>query len=64
MKKGYLLLIALLALSCSKTPENYHAGWVTLHSGVIETLNSVYFTDAYTGYVVGGGGAPFVWDQK
>jgi hypothetical protein len=48
MKKFYILMVALLIVSGAM------AQWVQQNSGTTSWLNSVFFTDANTGYVVGG----------
>ena len=50
MKKNYILLIALFAI------QGVNAQWVTQNSGTTNSLNSVYYTDVNTGYIVGDGG--------
>jgi hypothetical protein len=53
MKKFLILLIALIAISCSKKSgnENTIPGWTVQESGTKRTMHSVYFTDRYTGYI-------------
>jgi photosystem II stability/assembly factor-like uncharacterized protein len=50
MKKLYIVLVALFALNIA------NAQWLTQSSGTNNNLNSVYFTDANTGYTVGDSG--------
>jgi photosystem II stability/assembly factor-like uncharacterized protein len=50
MKKFYLILIALLIVNGAM------AQWFPQNSGTINNLNSVFFTDASTGYAVGDSG--------
>ncbi len=74
MKKLYILLIALIAFGCSKkenpevpeNPEFIISGWTRLNSGTTERLNSIYFTDANTGYAAGGltGGYPTILSSR
>jgi len=53
MKKFYILLIALLVISCSKTEkEEEETGWF-LQKRIGNLLYSVFFTDVNTGYVCG-----------
>lgn len=50
MKKLYPILFAIAALNTA------NGQWITLNSGTINTLNSVYFPAADTGFAVGGQG--------
>jgi photosystem II stability/assembly factor-like uncharacterized protein len=50
MKKYYVLMAALLMVSGAM------AQWFPQNSGTTNNLNSVYFTDANTGYAVGDSG--------
>jgi photosystem II stability/assembly factor-like uncharacterized protein len=50
MKKLYILMIAMFLVIGAK------AQWVQQYSGTTNNLNSVFFTDANTGFVVGDGG--------
>jgi photosystem II stability/assembly factor-like uncharacterized protein len=50
MKKFTIFLMALVAVN------GLFAQWVTQNSGTTENLNSVFFTDVNTGYVVGDSG--------
>ena len=47
MKKLYVFMFALPVINNTK------AQWVSQNSGTTNNLNSVYFTDAVTGYEVG-----------
>jgi photosystem II stability/assembly factor-like uncharacterized protein len=50
MKKLYILLVALVTMNGAM------AQWVPQNSGTTSNLNSVYFTDSNTGFVVGDSG--------
>lgn len=47
MKKFYIILVALFLVNGA------FGHWIPQNSGTVNTLNSVYFTDANTEYVVG-----------
>ncbi len=53
MKKFLILLFGFFALNTANAQDWISQPAGTLHSGL---LRSVYFTDANTGYAVGGGG--------
>jgi len=50
MKKFTIVLTVLIAMTITT-----NAQWITLTSGITVDLESVYFTDANTGYLGGGG---------
>jgi len=52
--KKIITLITLFALS--QMFVYAQSGWITQTSGTTKTLNSIYFPDANTGYIVGQSG--------
>jgi len=56
MRPQYLIIIFFAALWCASGSLRAQTGWFPLNSGIATNLNSVYFTSADTGYVVGDGG--------
>ncbi len=53
MKKLFPIVLAILFIACKKNDTSNEAIWTALSSGTTNDLNSVFFTNDSTGYVVG-----------